>query len=111
MRPASPPRATPSQQTTLRFASSPALVSLAIIFAVAFGAVSPAAAQDDYASRRAAAQGQFERAEALRSTLEAKPERQRSLRDYEDLVSAYRRVYLITPSAVQVPMAIKNVAD
>ena len=33
------------------------------------------------------------------------------MRDYEDLVSAYRRVYLITPNAVEVPPAIKNVAD
>ncbi len=46
-----------------------------------------------------------------RAALEAKPERERSVRDYEDLVSAYRRVYLITPNAVEVPPAIKNVAD
>jgi N-acetylmuramoyl-L-alanine amidase len=85
-----------------------------LIFAIGFGALgfgAPAAAQEDPASRRAAAQGQFERAEALRATLEAKTERERSLREYEALVSAYRRVYLITPSAVQVPSAIKNVAD
>jgi N-acetylmuramoyl-L-alanine amidase len=71
----------------------------------------PARAQEDPASRRAAAEGQFERAEALRATLEAKTERERSLREYEALVMAYRRVYLITPSAVQVPPAIKQVAD
>ena len=46
-----------------------------------------------------------------RAALEAKAERERSVRDYEDLVSAYRRVYLITPNAVEVPPAIKNVAD
>ena len=76
-----------------------------------FGAALPASPQEDYVSRRAAAQGQFERAEALRATLEAKTERERSLRDYRNVVSAYRRVYLITPSAAQVPSAIKNVAD
>jgi N-acetylmuramoyl-L-alanine amidase len=103
--------ATLSQKTAFRFASSRALFSLALILALGFGVVSPAAAQEDYASRRAAAEGQFERAEALRAALEARPERQRSLRDYENLVSAYRRVYLITPRAMQVPMAIKNVAD
>jgi N-acetylmuramoyl-L-alanine amidase len=75
------------------------------------GFSTPARAQEDPASRRAAAEGQFERAEALRATLEAKTERERSLRDYEALVMAYRRVYLITPSAVQVPPAIKQVAD
>jgi N-acetylmuramoyl-L-alanine amidase len=92
----------------------PALVPflLALIFALGLGAVTPAAAaQEDYASRREAAEGQFARAEALRATLEAKTERERSLQDYENLVSAYRRVYLITPNAIQVPPAIKNVAD
>lgn len=71
----------------------------------------PAAAQEENPSRRAAAEGQFERAEALRATLEAKTERERSLHEYETLVTAYRRVYLITPRAMQVPAAIKNVAD
>ena len=83
--------------------------SLALAFVLV--AVPSAAAQDDIASRRASAQDQFERAEAQRSALEAKAERERSVRDYEDLVSAYRRVYLITPNAVEVPPAIKNVAD
>jgi N-acetylmuramoyl-L-alanine amidase len=58
-----------------------------------------------------AAEGQFERAEGLRATLEAKTERERSVREYEAVVTAYRRVYLITPSAIQVPPAIKSVAD
>jgi N-acetylmuramoyl-L-alanine amidase len=110
------PRATLSKKIAFGFASSQSAFafvpfSLALIFTLAFGIVSHAAAQEDPASRRAAAQGQFERAEAQRATLEAKTERERSLRDYEAVVSAYRRVYLITPSAVQVPPAIKNVAD
>src|SRR2546427_2595521 len=91
-------------------ASSLASVSLVLIFALGLGGVSPAAAQEDSLSRRAAAQGQFERAEALRAALEAKTERERSLRDYENLVSAYRRVYLISPRAAQAPSAIQNAA-
>ena len=107
------PRATSSHKFAFDFASPQSLVvlSLALVFALALGLGAPAGAQEDAASRHAAAQGQFERAEALRAMLEAKTERERSLRDYENLVSAYRRVYLITPSAVQVPPAIKNVAD
>jgi N-acetylmuramoyl-L-alanine amidase len=89
---------------------APAL-SFALILALALVVVPSAVAQDDIASRRASAQDQFERAEAQRSALEAKAERERSVRDYEDLVSAYRRVYLITPNAVEVPPAIKDVAD
>jgi N-acetylmuramoyl-L-alanine amidase len=75
------------------------------------GAVVPAAAQEDPASRRTAAQAQFERAETMRATLEAKNERERSLREYETLITTYRRVYLITPHAMQVPPAIKAVGD
>ena len=93
------------------FASALAFLFLLLSLALGLGAVTPAAAQEDNGSRRAAAEGQFERAEALRATLEAKTERERSLQDYENLVSAYRRVYLITPNAIQVPPAIKNVAD
>ncbi len=111
MRPARPPRATSNQKFGLGFASSLSVFSLALILVLQLGRAMPAAAQEDYVSRRAAAEGQFERAEALRATLEAKSERERSLREYEALVSAYRRVYLITPRAVQVPSAIRNVAE
>ncbi len=60
---------------------------------------------------RAAAQAQFARAEELRTALEAKPERERSLQEYTKVAVAYRRVYLITPHAAEVPAAIKQVAD
>jgi tetratricopeptide (TPR) repeat protein len=93
------------------FASALAVLFLLLSLALGLGTVTPAAAQEDNGSRREAAEGQFARAEALRATLEAKTERERSLQDYENLVSAYRRVYLITPNATQVPPAIKNVAD
>ena len=86
-------------------------VIVAPTLALALVATPSVAAQDDIASRRASAQDQFERAEAQRAALEAKAERERSVRDYEDLVSAYRRVYLITPNAAEVPPAIKSVAD
>src|SRR5580704_1027099 len=93
------------------FASSLAVLLLLLTLALGLGNVTPAAAQEDVASRRVAAEGQFQRAEAMRTALEAKTERERSVQDYENLVSAYRRVYLITPTAIQVPPAIKNVAD
>ena len=70
----------------------------------------PARAQDA-AERRAAVQEQFARAEGLRAQLEAKPERGRSLQEYLQVAAAYRRVYLITPHAAEVPTAIKQVAD
>ena len=111
MRLGRPLPATSSQKVAFGFASSLFSLSLALILGIGVSAVAPAYAQEDSASRRAAAEGQFERAEAMRATLEAKAERERSLREYEALVMAYRRVYLITPSAMQVPPAIKEVAD
>src|SRR5437588_623854 len=111
MRPGRPLRPHLTTHFDLASASPLAFSLLILIFALGFGGISTTAAQEDYASRRVAAQGQFERAEALRATLEAKAERQRSVRDYENVVTAYRRVYLITPRAMQVPSAIKNVAD
>jgi len=65
---------------------------------------------DEASERRAAAQAQFARAEGLRTALEAKPERGRSLQEYTQVAAAYRRVYLITPHAAEVPAAIKQVA-
>ena len=75
------------------------------------GAQSARADDVPVAARRAAADEQFARAEAMRATLEAKAERQRSLQDYLQLVAAYRHVYLITPRAPEVPGAIKEVGD
>jgi N-acetylmuramoyl-L-alanine amidase len=111
MRSARPLRPHTGRKFAFGFASPLGLFFLLLTLALGFGAIAPVAAQEDAASRRAAAEGQFQRAEALRATLEAKTERERSVRDYQDVVSAYRRVYLITPNAVQVPSAIKNVAD
>ncbi len=66
---------------------------------------------DDAAERRAQAKQQFARAEKLRAELEAKPEGERSVRDYAQLVSGYRRVYLIKPHVAEAPKALRKVGD
>ena len=91
--------------------AQPLMTAVLVLVTLLGLGVMPACAQQDPASRRAAAEGQFKHAEAMRRAFEAKAERDRSLRDYENLVNAYRRVYLITSNAVQVPPAIKQVAD
>jgi N-acetylmuramoyl-L-alanine amidase len=97
---------------TWRFASrfAGAALSLCAVAGVFLATAQPGRA-DDLAERRAAVQAQFARAEALRATLEAKPERRRSLQEYTDVVTTYRRATLITPHAAEVPMAFKQVAD
>src|ERR1700730_14712669 len=62
-------------------------------------------------NRRQAASTQFSRAEDLRAELNSKPAEQRHLSEYKQVVSSYRRVYLITPHAAQVPDALLAVAE
>jgi len=54
---------------------------------------------------------QFQRAEQLRATLNLKPIAKRTLGDYRQVVSSYRRVYLITPRANEVPEALMAIAQ
>src|ERR1017187_7792363 len=61
--------------------------------------------------KRDAASSQFGRAEELRETLNSKLPEKRTLAEYKQVVNSYRRVYLITPHAVQVPDALLAVAE
>jgi len=65
---------------------------------------------DNSSARRKTAKNQFERAEKEYQALEARPEKDRSLKDYTSVLNAYRRVYLITPRAAEVPAALNQVA-
>jgi N-acetylmuramoyl-L-alanine amidase len=61
--------------------------------------------------KREAASSQFSRAEELRAALNAKLPEKRTLAEYKQVVSSYRRVYLITPHAVEVPDALFAVGE
>jgi N-acetylmuramoyl-L-alanine amidase len=63
------------------------------------------------AERRQAASSQFSRAEDQRQALNNKPAEKRTLNDYKQVVNSYRRVYLITPHAAEVPDALVAVAE
>jgi N-acetylmuramoyl-L-alanine amidase len=63
------------------------------------------------AASRDAAEAQFARAQAERAELEATPESQRALMQYEELVKSFRRVYLLSSNAKDVPLAILTVGD
>ena len=68
--------------------------------AIAAGAADTTKSND---SRRAAATAQFDRAEEQRSALNEKPANKRTLAEYKSVVTTYRRVFLITPRAPEVP--------
>jgi N-acetylmuramoyl-L-alanine amidase len=61
--------------------------------------------------KREAASSQFARAEELRATLDSKPPEKRTLAEYKQVVSSYRRVSLITPHAAEVPDALYAVGQ
>jgi N-acetylmuramoyl-L-alanine amidase len=63
------------------------------------------------AARRSAASTQYARAEELRAALNSKPQEKRPLSEYKQVVSSYRRVYLITPHAAEVPDALLAIAE
>ncbi|HZV59027.1 MAG TPA: N-acetylmuramoyl-L-alanine amidase, partial [Candidatus Eremiobacteraceae bacterium] len=75
--------------------------------------VTPAAASPapPTATVKRQAGAQFQRAEQLRATLNLKPLAKRTLGDYRQVVSSYRRVYLITPRANEVPEALIAIAQ
>jgi N-acetylmuramoyl-L-alanine amidase len=61
--------------------------------------------------KRQAASSQFARAEEQRAALNAKAAEKRTLADYKQVIGTYRRVYLITPRAPEVPDALLAVAE
>jgi len=70
-----------------------------------------AAADPGAAERRQAASSQFAHAEEQREALNNKPPDKRTLSEYKQVVSSYRRVYLITPHASEVPDSLLAVAE
>jgi N-acetylmuramoyl-L-alanine amidase len=90
-----------------------AVLLLAGACAISFLAASTKAADTTKSadSRRAAASAQFERAEEQRSALNDKPANKRTLAEYKSVVSTYRRVFLITPRAPEVPESLSAVGQ
>ena len=75
------------------------------------GLIASASPSAPTATVRRQAAAQFQRAEQLRTTLNLKPVTKRTLGDYRQVVSSYRRVYLITPRANEVPEALIAIAQ
>ena len=90
-------------------ALSIALVLLLLCGIPSFGAAGSGTATGGV--RRAAASAQFARAEDQRAGLNDKPASKRTLAEYKQVVSTYRRVYLITPHAPEVPASLVAIAE
>jgi N-acetylmuramoyl-L-alanine amidase len=85
------------------------LGACAVLFVAANAKASDTTKTSD--SRRAAATAQFDRAEEQRNALNEKPANKRTLAEYKNVVTTYRRVFLITPRAPEVPESLSAVAQ
>jgi N-acetylmuramoyl-L-alanine amidase len=98
------------------FARVSPVFAVALIAACSVGFVPNAAASNSSADpnrtvKRQSASTQFLRAQELRTVLGNKAPEKRTLEDYKQVVNTYRRVYLITPHAAEVPDALLAVAE
>src|SRR5713101_3892853 len=100
-----------------RFARiSPVFAALGIMVAAVCGNPSATDAKvadktTNTAVKREAAGAQFARAEEQRANLNGKPAEKRTLADYKQVVTGYRRVAMITPRAPEVPDSLLAVAE
>src|SRR5229473_2321365 len=88
-----------------------AALGFALIFATTALASAEAAATATAAVKRQSASAQFARAEEQRAALNSKPTEKRTLADYKQVVTGYRRVALISPRAAEVPDSLLAIAE
>ncbi|MBZ5491020.1 MAG: N-acetylmuramoyl-L-alanine amidase [Acidobacteriia bacterium] len=63
------------------------------------------------AQKKQAARTQLETAERMRDSLESKPEAQRTKKDFQKVIEAYRKVYYTAPSLAKADVAVQAVAE
>ncbi len=63
------------------------------------------------AQKKQAARAELETAEHLRDSLESKPEAQRTRKDFQKVMDAYRKVYYTAPSLAKADIAVQAVAE
>jgi N-acetylmuramoyl-L-alanine amidase len=91
---------------------SPVFVALGVALLCALSSFAAAeGTANNTTGKRQAASAQYVRAEDQRAELNSKAANKRTLAEYRQVVSSYRRVYLITPHAPEVPDALLAVAE
>jgi N-acetylmuramoyl-L-alanine amidase len=89
-----------------------ARASLGFVLGVAVASpIKADSADSSVAVKRQSASAQYTRAEEQRAALNTKPNEKRTLADYKQVVTSYRRVALITPRAAEVPDSLLAVAE
>ncbi len=85
--------------------------SLGLVLAMAGAPAGATGADTSRAVKKQAASAQFDRAEEMRTSLNSKPTEKRTLNEYKQVVTTYRRVALITPKAPEVPDSLVAVGE
>lgn len=86
------------------------MTRIALALALACG-VLPCAQARTVKQKKQAAKAQFEVAERLRDSLLGTPESERSRRDYQKVIEAYRKVYYTAPTSAKADDAVLAVAE
>ncbi len=100
-----------AKNTTSKMVWWPARLGGLALMLAAPAAILCAPAAKAQGTPSAQAEVQYQKAEQTREALEAKPQTSRSLEDYKKLITAYRRVYLLSASAGAVTPALMEVAQ
>ena len=87
-----------------------AFIRLIVVLFVALALLTPAAATTT-ARRRQVAASQFETAEQLREALNGRPANERTRREYQRVIDAYRRVYYTSPISSKADASVVAVAE
>jgi len=85
--------------------------SLGFVLAMAAASPDASGADTSRAVKKQAASAQYDRAEELRTALNSKATEKRTLSEYKQAVTSYRRVALITPRAPEVPDSLVAVGE
>jgi N-acetylmuramoyl-L-alanine amidase len=101
-------RRSTTPQTLRRSRALPSALGILLFFAAGAAAQS---SSPSLAQKKAAAKAQFDRADKLRTALDGRPQNERTLKEYNAVVAAYRRVYLITPHATEVTPSLVAIAE
>ncbi|HKW88610.1 MAG TPA: N-acetylmuramoyl-L-alanine amidase [Candidatus Acidoferrales bacterium] len=94
----------PKQKANAQIGRGLLQIAAAILFVSALTVFSPAA--NSQTSKHAKAKALFATAQTMRQTLEVEPRDNRTLAEYKKVVTAYRKVYLLTPSAPETTEAL-----
>ena len=91
--------------------SSLRTLGLLLLLTMAFGTCLGSTAQATSATRKQEARSQFDKAEQMREALNGRPPSERTRKDYQRVIDAYRKVYYVAPMSGKADASVVAVAE